>query len=67
MEAATFFTQFEKLPKEIQQRILQYAEDYLKRDNRIKSKKNYRFDWESSVSLIHETSVGLQHKANDWR
>ena len=52
-------------PKEIQQKILQYAEAYLK--TKDKAKTTYTFDWESNISLPQETSVGLQHKANDWR
>ena len=69
MELTTFFAQFETLPKEIQRRILNYVEDYLenKSKSKIKSRKTYKFDWESTISLTNEKSVGLQHKANNWR
>ena len=66
MDKTTFVEQFENMPKKIQQQILEYAQSILNQTHQT-SDKGFKFDWEGGLSDLDESSVSLQHKANDWR
>jgi len=60
----------EGLPDDLRREILDYLELLLKkyRDKETQTKK-FKYDWEGGLSEVREkfTSVGLQHKASEWR
>ena len=66
MEKSTFIESFKKMPKDVQDRILEYVSSILK-DKPIMSGRNMKFDWQGGLKNLKESSVELQHKANDWR
>ncbi len=66
MEKSTFIEQFESMAPTIQMQILEYVEQILKASGKP-SNTNFKFDWEGGLSEMKESSVGLQHKANEWR
>ena len=70
MELANFISDFENLPKQIQQQVIDYI-DFLKSKYRNKEKKvkRFKFDWENGLSEFKNdfTSVELQHRANELR
>ena len=67
MEVINYISDFENLPKQIQQQVLDYIEflldKYQKKDNK---NTKFSFDWENGLSeLKHDyTSVELQHYVN---
>ena len=73
MEFTSFISDFENLPKHIQQQLIEYAE-FLKSkymaDKRARGKKEkFSFSWENGLKNLKKdyTSVELQHKINDLR
>jgi hypothetical protein len=54
------------MPKHIQDRILEYVNHLLKNKLEV-SGKNMKFDWQGGLGDTKESSVELQHKANEWR
>ena len=66
MEKSTFIETFVKMPEKIQNQILDYVNSILKEDSKV-SGKNFKFKWEGALKDMKETSVELQHKANEWR
>jgi hypothetical protein len=70
MEIANFISDFENLPKQIQEQILDYIEflttKYKKKEE---VKASFKFDWEGGLSEKKKdfTSVELQHQANELR
>ena len=66
MEKSTFIRDFEKMPKEIQDKILAYVNSILKKEDKPTGEK-MKFDWQGGLKGCEETSVELQHKANEWR
>jgi hypothetical protein len=59
-----------ELPENLRREVLDYIEFLLKKykGKEIKAVR-FKFDWEGGLSEIGEkfTSVGLQHKALEWR
>lgn len=70
MEITRFISDFENLPKQIQQQVLDYIEflmtKYRKKENK---EKKFKFDWEDGLFELKKdfTSVELQHQANALR
>ncbi len=70
MEIINYISDFENLPKQIQQQVLDYIEflldKYQKKDNKD---KKFSFDWEDGLSELKNdySSVELQHQANFLR
>ncbi|MCD4772795.1 MAG: DUF2281 domain-containing protein [Bacteroidales bacterium] len=70
MEIINYISDFENLPKQIQQQVLDYIEflldKYQKKDNK---NTRFSFDWEDGLSELKNdyTSVKLQHQANFLR
>lgn len=69
MSSANFLAQFESLPKEIQNQILEYVESIAKSASTKQGKRTrkLKFEWEGGISQVKMTAVELQHKANEWR
>lgn len=64
----------EKLPKRILPELLDYIDFLLQKhgsqeEEEIETERGFSFDWEGGLSRLKAayTSVGLQHKALDWR
>jgi hypothetical protein len=66
MEKSTFIESFKKMPKHVQDRILEYVSSIVK-EKPTTSGRNMKFDWQGGLKDIKESSVDLQHKANEWR
>ena len=70
MEIASFISDFENLPKQIQKQVLDYIEFLIKKYKSTEKKdEKFKFDWEDGLSDLKNdfTSVELQHKANELR
>jgi hypothetical protein len=67
MDPSTFIEQFESMPKKIQMQILEYAQRILNKTSSKPSPKSFKFDWEGGLKDMKDSSVALQHKANEWR
>lgn len=70
MQYTSFISNFENLPKHIQEQVLDYIEFLMsKYKTRDKKEKDFKFDWEGGLSHLKSgiTSVELQHKANQYR
>jgi len=70
MEITSFISDFENLPKQIQEQVLDYIEFLMKKYKKKEKKdEKFKFDWEDGLSNLKNdfTSVVLQHKANELR
>lgn len=73
MELSTFINDFENLPKNVQQQLVEYAEFLIsktKRNQKIrKTNQSFSFSWENGLIELKDeyTSVELQHKINELR
>lgn len=69
MEIASFISDFETMPKKIQQQVIAYFESLVKRNKKSGVKHDLNFDWENGLSELKNeyTSVELQHQANELR
>lgn len=70
MEIMNYISDFENLPKQIQQQVLDYIEFLLdKYQNKDNKNTKFSFDWEDGLSELKNdyTSVELQHQANFLR
>jgi hypothetical protein len=70
MEITSFISDFENLPRKIQEQVLDYVEFLMtKYKKRGKKDKIFKFDWEDGLSELKKdyTSVELQHQANELR
>jgi hypothetical protein len=73
MEYTSFISDFENLPKHIQQQLIDYAEflksKYINGKKSTVSKGKFSFEWENGLNDIKRnySSVELQHKINDLR
>lgn len=70
MEITSFISNFENLPKQIQEQVLDYIEFLItKYKKKEKKEKKFKFDWENGLSDLKKdyTSVELQHRANKLR
>ncbi len=70
MEIINYISDFENLPKQIQQQVLDYIEFLLDKYQKKDSKNTkFSFDWEDGLSELKNdyTSVELQHQANFLR
>ncbi|MCD6521382.1 DUF2281 domain-containing protein [Candidatus Calescamantes bacterium] len=59
-----------ELPEDLKREVLDYIEFLLRKYKRVKiGARKFKFDWEGGLSEIGKkfTSVGLQHKALEWR
>ena len=67
MEITSFISDFENLPKQIQEQVLDYIEFLMKKYKN--TEKNFKFYWTDGLSDLKKafTSVELQHKANELR
>jgi hypothetical protein len=73
MEFTSFISDFENLPKHIQQQLIEYAE-FLKSRYMVEKKAPvikdiFSFSWENGLKNLKKeyTSVELQHQINDLR
>jgi hypothetical protein len=69
MEADILLHKFQKLPKSARKELMDFLDFLSIRYEKEKKKENenFSFDWEGGLNEIDETSVELQHKANQWR
>ena len=69
MEADILLNKFQNLPESAKKELLDFLDFLsLRYDKKKKEKKDgFSFDWEGGLKDLDETSVGLQHKANQWR
>ena len=70
MEITSFISDFENLPKQIQEQVLDYIEFLMKKyKKKEKRDQKFEFDWEDGLFDLKKdfTSVELQHKANELR
>ena len=70
MEITSFISDFENLPKQIQEQVLDYIEFLMKKyKKKEKRDQKFKFDWEDGLFDLKKdfTSVELQHKANELR
>ena len=70
MEIASFISDFENLPKQIQEQILDYIEFLTVKYKKKEEKKTpFKFDWQGGLSEMNKdyTAVELQHQANELR
>lgn len=54
------------MPKNIQDQILEFANSIIQ-TKQTDSGASMKFDWQGGLKDLNESSVELQHKANDWR
>jgi hypothetical protein len=73
MEISTFTSDFENMPKSIQQQLVEYAEFLITRTKSNKKTRKpenqFTFSWENGLDELKDeyTSVELQHKINELR
>ena len=70
MEIANFISDFENLPKQIQEQVIDYIDFLVSKYRNKETKENkFKFDWENGLSELKNdfTSVELQHQANELR
>ena len=69
MEADVIIHKFQNLPQSAKKELLDFL-DFLSARYKKKGKKekeDFSFNWSGGLKDLGETSVGLQHKANQWR
>jgi len=69
MEAEVLITKFQNLPESAKRELLDFLDFLTLRYDKKKKvgKGGFSFDWEGGLKDLDETSVELQHKANEWR
>ena len=73
MEISTFTSDFENMPKSIQQQLVEYAEFLISKTKSTKkprkTENQFTFSWENGLDELKDeyTSVELQHKINELR
>ena len=69
MEADILINKFQNLPKNARKELLDFLDFLSARYEKKKRKENenFSFEWSGGLKDLDETSVGLQHKANQWR
>lgn len=69
MESDILISKFQNLPESAKKELLDFLDflstRYVKKP-KVK-KGGFSYDWEGGLKELNETSVGLQHKANQWR
>jgi hypothetical protein len=69
MEADILINKFQNLPESAKSELMDFLDfltsRYAKKQNQ--KKETFSFDWEGGLKDLKETSVELQHKANQWR
>lgn len=69
MEAEILINKFQNLPESAKKELIDFLDFLSSRYNKKqKAKKgSFSFDWEGRLKDLNETSVELQHNANQWR
>jgi len=69
MEAEVLINKFQNLPQNAKKELLDFLDFLTSRYKKAESrkKKGFSFDWEGGLKDLKESSVELQHKANQWR
>ncbi len=69
MEAEILINKFQNLPESAKKELIDFLDFLSSRYNKKqKTKKGgFSFDWEGGLKDLNETSVELQHNANQWR
>ena len=69
METDVLMNKFQSLPENARKELIDFLDflsfRYVK--NKKRKNKTFSFDWEGGLKELNETSVELQHKANQWR
>jgi hypothetical protein len=69
METDIIINKFQNLPESAKKELMDFLDfltsRYAKKQNQQKG--TFSFDWEGGLKDLKETSVELQHKANQWR
>ena len=69
METDIIINKFQNLPESAKKELMDFLDfltsRYAKKQNQ--QKEPFSFDWEGGLKDLKETSVELQHKANQWR
>ena len=69
MEAEILINKFQNLPNNAKKELMDFLEFLISRNKKEepREKKGFSFDWEGGLKDLKESSVKLQHKANQWR
>ncbi len=73
MEISTFTSEFENMPKNIQQQLVEYVEFPIEKTKSNKKNRKpenqFTFSWENGLDELKDEyiSVELQHKINELR
>ncbi len=69
MESDILINKFQDLPENAKKELMDFLDFLsLRYGKKQKLKKGkFSFDWEGGLKDLEETSVELQHKANQWR
>lgn len=69
METEILINKFQNLPESAKKELIDFLDFLSSRyDKKQKIKKGgFSFEWEGGLKDLDETSVELQHKANQWR
>lgn len=69
MEAEVLINKFQNLPQNAKKELMDFLDFLTSRYKKAESwkKKGFSFDWEGGLKDLKESSVELQHKANQWR
>ncbi len=69
MEADILINKFHDLPENARKELLDFLDFLSIRYGKKQKmeKERFKFDWEGGLKDVNETSVDLQHKANQWR
>ena len=69
MEVEILINKFQDLPQSAKQELLDFL-DFLSFRYKKAEKpggEKFSFDWEGGLNELKDSSVGLQHKATQWR
>jgi hypothetical protein len=69
MEAENLLCKFQNLPQHAKKELLDFLDFLTSRYKKAESSENkgFSFDWEGGLKDVKESSIELQHKANQWR
>lgn len=69
MEADILISKFQNLPQNAKRELLDFLDFLIFRYKKAEyqKKKGFSFDWEGGLKDVKDSSVELQHKANQWR
>jgi len=69
MEAEILISKFQNLPQNAKKELMDFLDFLTSRYKKAEpqKKKGFSFEWEGGLKNLEESSVELQHKANQWK